>query len=209
MTDRKIILAVDDMSENLTLLRSMLEDYFDIRLAKSAKMALTLLDNTVVDLILLDIEMPGMSGFEFLRQLRLVNSKNKDTPVIFVTSHAKADLITQAINSGAKDYLLKPIKADALYKKIDAVIGMPEDKTDPLEKKLKALMSAAVSGDSSRAESIMAELKNHVLGQNVHKRRFVEDIGNFIHAFDYEKGINKIKEFLVYLSLNLPPRPDK
>ena len=55
MSDRKIILAVDDMPESLTIMRTLLQDYFDIRLAKTGKLALNLLENTKVDLIFLDI----------------------------------------------------------------------------------------------------------------------------------------------------------
>ncbi|MDR0463658.1 MAG: response regulator, partial [Treponema sp.] len=66
MADKKIILAVDDMPENLMLLGSLLESYFDVRLAKSADMAMNVLNKTKVDLILLDIVMPEMLGFDFM-----------------------------------------------------------------------------------------------------------------------------------------------
>ena len=201
MKERKIILAVDDMPESLTLLRSILKDYFDIRVAKSAKMALGLLNNLQVALILLDIEMPGMSGFEFLRQVNVKDSLNKDTPVIFVTSHADKKFISQALDNGAKGYLLKPIKADALYKKIDAVIGMPENKNSLLEKKLNSLMVAAASGDSGQVESLAKELLVITKGQEAHIHSTMEDIAKLMLNFDYEKGIIKIKELLHNLSL--------
>ena len=126
MTGKKIILAVDDMPENLMLLGSLLEKYFDVRLAKSADMALNILGRIKVDLILLDIVMPEMSGFEFLNLLYSRNSLNKKAPVIFITSHADLDVIGKAIKAGAKDYIVKPIIAETLYKKINAVIGIPE-----------------------------------------------------------------------------------
>ena len=203
MTDKKIILAVDDMPENLTILRSMLQKYFDIRVVKSAKMALALLDDLRVDLILLDIEMPGMSGFDFLKRLTETNLNNKDTPVIFVTSHANKEFIAQAVSSGAKDYLLKPIKAEMLYKKIDSVIGMPVEKTvsEQLEEKLNSLISAAAVGDSTRAEALTKELLAIAAAQDLQIRFSMELVAKLIMAFDYEQGIVKIREFLHNLHL--------
>ena len=201
MSHKKIILAVDDMSENLTIIRSMLADYFDVRLAKSAKMALSLLDELKVDLILLDIEMPGISGFEFLKRLVDRKSINKTTPVIFVTSHADKRLFAEAINAGAKAYLLKPITSEALYKKIDAVIGMPEEKLNPIEDKLRSLMAAAAAGNSDHAESIVKELVILAKDQHVQNSFYVEDIEKFIKGFEYERGIIRIREYLDYLTL--------
>ena len=204
MMHRKIILVVDDMSENLTLIRSMLKDHFDVRLAKSGKMALGLLANLKVDLILLDIEMPGMTGFEFLKRLYDTDSLNKKTPVIFITSHADRDLINEAINAGAKDYLLKPVKTEALYKKIDDVIGMPEIKTNPLEGNLKSLLSAAASADSERIEDFLKELQRISLTRDERIRNSIDEIGKLMHAFEYERGITKINDLLHNLSLNRP-----
>ena len=203
MDERKIVLAVDDMTENLTLIRTMLEDYFDVRLAKSSNLALSLLKKTHVDLILLDIEMPGMTGFEFMKKLKSLPFASKDIPVIMVTSHAAADLITRAINEGAKDYIVKPIKASVLYKKINAVIGMPCVKTmpHPLEEKLNNLLSAALSADSARTEILMNELSNLAVNESAVNRRFVEEIGKKIKSIEYDKAILKIKELLA----NLPP----
>ena len=202
MSTKKIILVVDDMPENLTLIRSLLKDYFDVRLAKSGKMALGLLENLKVDLILLDVEMPGMSGFEFLRQLDDKDSLNRKTPVIFITSHGERDLINDAINAGAKDYLLKPINAEALFKKIDNVIGMPEIKTSPLEGNLKFLLSAAESGDSEQIESIVKVLLEITRSKDERIRNSMEDIAKLMYDFDYEKGIKKTNEFLHNLSLH-------
>ena len=201
MPHKKIVLAVDDMPENLTIMRSMLTDYFDVRLAKSSKMALSLLDELKVDLILLDIEMPGMSGFEFLKRLVDRKSINKNTPVIFVTSHADKKLFAEAVNAGAKAYLLKPITSEALYKKIDAVIGMPEEKINPIEDKLKSLTSVVAAGNSDRAESIVKELVSLAKDQHVQNSFYVEDIERFIKNFEYERAIIRIKEYLDYLTL--------
>jgi putative two-component system response regulator len=118
---KKIILAIDDMPMNLAALRTILHDNFDIRLAKSAKLALTILNTVKADLILLDIEMPEMSGFEFLECLQN-NPELRYIPVIFVTSHENPEFTVRASASGAKDYVVKPIVPEILLNKINAVL---------------------------------------------------------------------------------------
>jgi putative two-component system response regulator len=200
MAEKKIILCVDDMPENLMLLGSLLEDYFDVRLAKSAEMALSLLIGVRVDLILLDIVMPEMSGFEFLNLLRSRDSVNQKTPVIFVTSHADLDIIGKAIKLGAKDYIVKPIKADTLFKKIDGVIGIPQHITSVIEGKLEKLVTALVSANRAQAESLVKELLG--LSRGIpHIFNSVEETERLIKAFEYEQALNKVKLVLHTLEL--------
>ena len=199
MAERKTVLVVDDMAENLTLMRSLLQDYFDVRLAKSGKMALSLLETVRVDLILLDIKMPSMSGFELIRLMKLYDTPNKKTPIIFVTSQADKDYIYDAVSAGVRDYILKPVQADALYKKIDAVIGMPEHKLSSLEGNIRSLKFAISSGDSAQAESLITELRILVKDQNIQRKGYAQDIQKFIQTFDYEKALKTIESFLNYL----------
>jgi putative two-component system response regulator len=200
MGDKKIILAVDDMPENLMLLGSLLEAYFDVRLAKSADMALSLLASTKVDLILLDIVMPEMSGFDFLTILRDRDSPNKKTPIIFITSFADLDVIGRAIKLGAKDYIVKPIVAETLYKKIDAVIGLPVHIPNIIEGKLEKLMAAAASANEIQAEGLIKDLL--VVSKGIpHIASSLEDIAKLIRDFEYVEGMNKIGILLHTLEL--------
>jgi putative two-component system response regulator len=124
MQERKVILAIDDMSMNLRTIKVLLEKQFDIRLAKSGKLALTIVNSEKVALILLDIEMPGMSGFEFLETIKDCPN-TQDVPVIFISSHATPDLIKHAAKYGAvKDYIIKPITPEILEKKVCAALNM-------------------------------------------------------------------------------------
>jgi putative two-component system response regulator len=198
MAERKTILAVDDMTENLTTLRTILQNYFDVRIAKTAKMALGIIETVEIDLILLDIEMPGMSGFQLLEKAYELNPKHKTIPVIFVTSHAAADMISAAINSGAKDYIVKPIKPDVLLKKIKAIIGLPEEQTaqNPLEYKLKNLRAVIASGDSAKIEIVMEELEQLTAEHATYIRERIQTIRKLINRFDYEAADRKLQEFL-------------
>jgi CheY-like chemotaxis protein len=117
LTQKKLILVVDDAVEYLRVFAKILEYRYDVALAKSGPAALLILEQSPVDLILLDIEMPGMTGIELLEILKR-GPVYSTIPVIFVTSHAQSVLISQAIELGAKGYIVKPFKERALISKI-------------------------------------------------------------------------------------------
>jgi putative two-component system response regulator len=123
MVQKKVILAVDDMPSNLMVIQSILEPYFDVRLAKSGKQALFLLTHDMVELVLLDIEMPDVNGFDILENIRQ-NQALKNLPVIFVTAHANADFIKRAVEVGVNDYIVKPYKPNILLEKIMAQLDL-------------------------------------------------------------------------------------
>jgi CheY-like chemotaxis protein len=119
---KKIILAVDDVSMNLRTMKVILEEEYDVRLAKSGELALDILKDTKVDLVLLDIEMPGITGFEAIDSMRKIPGCG-DIPVIFITSHTAPDLIVTAYDHGAGDYIVKPINPDVLRNKVRALLA--------------------------------------------------------------------------------------
>jgi putative two-component system response regulator len=125
---KKIVLAVDDMPVNLAAVRNILHNDFDIRPAKSAKTALAMLDTIKADLILLDVEMPEMSGFEFLTRIRNNSERpeHKNIPVIFITSHETEDCIGRIASSGTAGYVIKPIVPAVLLEKVNSVLKAAE-----------------------------------------------------------------------------------
>jgi CheY-like chemotaxis protein len=129
---KKIILAVDDMPLNLTAVRTILSDDFDVRLARSPLAALTMLNTVRVDLALVDIEMPEMSGFEFVDRLRNnpEHPEQKDIPVIFVTSHETPDILERIASFGAA-CVTKPVIPRILLEKIRQALAEREQ-NDPM-----------------------------------------------------------------------------
>lgn len=125
--EKKVILAIDDVSMNLAVIKSLLSKYFDIRVAKSAELALFILGSVAVDLILLDIEMPGMSGFDFINVVHEIPNV-KDIPIICVTSHATPNVINKAITAGVRDYVIKPVEPGVLKEKVFAALNMSVQK---------------------------------------------------------------------------------
>jgi len=115
------ILVVDDTNANLKLVSDFLaESGFKVRIAKSGVQALKLLERASPDLILLDVMMPEMDGFETCRRLK-ASPKTKDIPVIFMT--AMADLANpenkvKGLTLGAVDYITKPIQLDEVLARV-------------------------------------------------------------------------------------------
>jgi CheY-like chemotaxis protein len=117
---KKVILTVDDTAVNLAIIRSILRNMYDVRVCKDGTMAKYMVDHIQVDLALLDINMPVVSGFDLLDYIRSKESR-KDLPVIFVTAFANKEFIGKAVTSGALDYIIKPIKPDILNNKIASI----------------------------------------------------------------------------------------
>lgn len=113
------------MAVSLTTIRTILQHEYDVRLAKSAALALEMLKQFTADLILLDIEMPEISGLEFVGLLKK-SPELKNIPVIFVTSHANPQFIDQAMAFEAEGYIVKPFIPDALIKRVQSVLGEGE-----------------------------------------------------------------------------------
>ena len=105
------ILVVDDIAENITIFSAILGDNYRVIFASNGADALELVHQQHVDLILLDIMMPEMSGYEVCRRLK-ADALTCDIPVIFVTAMAERTDEARGLELGAVDYLLKPCHAD-------------------------------------------------------------------------------------------------
>jgi len=106
--EKKLVLVVDDATANLQVVHSMLKDDFKIRVATSGAKALALVkDKQQPDLILLDVAMPGMDGYELCAILK-ATPEARDIPVIFLTGKTKCDEETKGFEVGAVDYIHKP-----------------------------------------------------------------------------------------------------
>jgi CheY-like chemotaxis protein len=121
--EKKVILAIDDMPANLVAIKNIMEPMFDVRLVKAAGQALSLLGREKIDLVLLDIEMPGYNGFELSQAMR-ADPALASIPVIFVTTHASPSFVRRAAEAGAKGYILKPFKPSLLLQKVLEQLGM-------------------------------------------------------------------------------------
>lgn len=109
----KKILAIDDELSMRTLLEFFLKETYEIVTIASGEEALQWLDEAIPDLIISDIEMRGMDGFEFLRQVRL-RGYTKHTPVIMLSGKSESKERVKCYQLGAQDYLIKPFNPEEL-----------------------------------------------------------------------------------------------
>jgi PleD family two-component response regulator len=107
MQDKYSILIVDDEIPNIRALSHILKADYNVSAVKSGIDALTTIDNHIPDLILLDVIMPEMDGFEVLSALKN-NDKTKDIPVILITALNDEESEKMGISLGAVDYIYKP-----------------------------------------------------------------------------------------------------
>ncbi|MDR2942375.1 MAG: response regulator [Treponema sp.] len=114
-TDKRI-LAVDDTVFFLTILKKILQDTrYKLTCVASGRDALKYLEKNQPDIFLLDIEMPGMDGYELAAKIKENGSK---APIIFLTGNARKEHLAKAVEAGAVDFIIKPINKDILLDKI-------------------------------------------------------------------------------------------
>jgi CheY-like chemotaxis protein len=125
MGEKKTILVVDDMSQIRTILRFNLEkEGYNVIDANSGERALEYaVGENIPDLIILDIMMPKMDGYEVIRKLR-ESDVTKHIPVIFLTAKAQKKDVLKGIEAGGNDYVVKPFKFADVHRKIKELTGM-------------------------------------------------------------------------------------
>ncbi|MDR2467907.1 MAG: response regulator [Spirochaetaceae bacterium] len=123
---KSIILVIDDNPVNLRTMKVFLESRFEVIPVKSGTLGFEVLKTRQIDLILLDIEMPVMSGFEFMKQLKATPAFG-NIPVVCVTAHdATPEFISSVIHAGAKDFVTKPFEPLTLQNKVIRALNLNE-----------------------------------------------------------------------------------
>ncbi|MFA6191265.1 MAG: diguanylate cyclase [Sulfurimonas sp.] len=117
------ILVVDDTETNIDILLDLLGNDYDLIVALNGESALEIVQEEPLDLILLDIMMPQMDGYEVCEILK-ANDKTKDIPVIFITAKTDEDSIEKAYEVGGIDYITKPFKPRELTARIKTQLNL-------------------------------------------------------------------------------------
>ena len=127
------ILVVDDMTTTLLLLHNLLKDTYEVKIAKSGTKALEILESpNDIDLILLDIEMPDMNGYDVCKRIKN-NETIKNIPIIFITGRTSQEDEEYGLNLGAIDYITKPFNKAIVKLRIKNYLNL-KIKNDMLEK---------------------------------------------------------------------------
>lgn len=161
------ILVVDDVPENILILADILSGKYRVKAANNGKKALQIAFDTVPDIILLDIMMPCMDGYEVCRRLK-EDPRTRGIPVIFITAMGEIEDETRGFALGAVDYITKPVSPPIVLARVETHLQL-HDQNRALEKKVRQRTAEL---DNTRLEIIRrlglaAEYRDNETGMHV------------------------------------------
>lgn len=173
--DQQSVLIVDDTPENLVLLHNLLKGRYHTKVANNGERALAVATTTPVpDLILLDVDMPGMSGFDVCQRLKN-DARTVHIPVIFLTARAEVEDEQRGFDAGGVDYVVKPISPPVVlarvrtHLKLKAMADFLKDKNTFLKTEVEArtrdvqlIQDVTIMAMASLAETRDNETGNHI-----------------------------------------------
>jgi putative two-component system response regulator len=131
---RKTVFLVDDDLTNLTVGIAALEELYDVLTLSSGELLLKMLGKSIPDLILLDVNMPGMNGYDTIRHIK-GNPATAAIPVIFLTAKSDGGSELEGLSLGAVDYIVKPFSAALLLKRIEIHLLLEAQTKELMEQK--------------------------------------------------------------------------
>jgi C4-dicarboxylate-specific signal transduction histidine kinase len=214
-TEKATILVVDDTPDNLTIMSNLLEDKYIVKVANRGEKGLKIArSDSPPDLILLDIMMPEMDGYEVCKLLK-ADPKTADIPIIFLTAKNEAEDEISGFTLGAVDYIIKPIQADVTLARIQRhlAIKRAQDKQRGTAEKLRQQLihMQKISSMGQMTEGVAHEFNNilcGILGYTGLSKMILEDIQDKCKddlgesLSKVEKGVQKatglIDKMLIY-----------
>lgn len=198
LNSKPTILVVDDTPDNIDLLRAVLEDDYRTKIAVNGERALKIAaGGDQPDLILLDIMMPGMSGYDVCRALK-ADPATANIPVIFVTAMSEVADEQLGLALGAVDYITKPISAPLVLARIKTQLGMKRmqdflrDQNHYLESEVErrvqevaALQDVTIHAMASLAETRDSETGNHIRRTSHYLKALAEQVRHLPRFRDF------------------------
>ena len=192
------ILVVDDTPDNIDLLRAVLEDDYRTKIAVNGERALKIAAGAdQPDLILLDIMMPGMSGYDVCRALK-ADAATANIPVIFVTAMSEVADEQLGLALGAVDYITKPISAPLVLARIKTQLGMKrmqdflrdqnhylESEVERRVREVAALQDVTIHAMASLAETRDSETGNHIRRTSHYLKALAEQVRHLPRFRDF------------------------
>ena len=197
----RIVIADDENAER-QLLRDILERHFaqtvDIRCVENGRQAVTMVTISEADIVLMDIEMPGISGLEAARRIR---KENPEVKLIFITAFPLFSYAQEALKLGASDYILKPVNSDDVIAAVTRAIGQRE-----AERQLSQVAAATIRApeEVEGANQLIGKVKKYLQHNYMTVDISLDSVSNIVNLnptyfsalFKKETGVN----FLDYLT---------
>ena len=209
------VLVVDDTPDNLSLMGGLLRDHYHVKVANQGEKALKIVQGEQPpDLILLDIMMPGMDGYEVCRRLK-ANLHTRDIPVIFLTARADMEDERQGLALGAVDYITKPISPPILLARVATHLALKasadflRDKSAYLEREvaLRTLEVQAIQDVTIMAMTSLAETRNNETGNHIRRTQlYVKALAE--HLRDHPRFAHLLTDRMVDLLYKSAPLHD-
>jgi len=171
----KTVLIVDDTPQNLSILGELLQPLYRVRAANSGERALAIARSDLQpDIILLDVMMPGMDGYEVIRQLKQ-DEVTRDIPVIFVTALTESSEEQRGLALGAVDYITKPFNPEIVLARVNSQLELKQardilsDQNAWLEKEIAKRMreNVMVQDLTIRALAALGEIRDLETGLHI------------------------------------------
>jgi putative two-component system response regulator len=195
------VLVVDDMRTNLLMIGELLKPHYAVRLANNGQRALEAAKREPVpSLILLDVNMPEMSGFEVLQHLK-ADPLTAEIPVIFVTTLGETENEEIGLQLGAADYLTKPIRPSVVLKRIQLQLELKrardrlQDHNERLDREVKRRMreNELIKDVSVNSLALLAETRDNETGNHlVRTKSYVETL--IRHLQDHPRFSSLLQE---------------
>jgi len=168
--EQKKIIAVDDNPENLVIIKDTLKDLYEVYPCQTALKMFELMEHLTPDLILLDVEMPVMNGYEAIKKLKN-DEKYKQIPVIFLTVLDDIKSEIDGLSFGAVDYVHKPFIASLLIQRIKTHIALME------YQKIEVItMATIIAMENIKEGFVLVDDKNNYLSSNPAAKKMFSDI---------------------------------
>ena len=190
-----LILVIDDLQENLYFLEELLKlEEYRVICASNEEEALQLIQKEIPDLILLDLMMPKVSGFEICQKLK-ANPNFQAIPIIFLTASHQTDNLITAFNNGAADYITKPFNLPELFARIRTHLELKKTR-DQLQTALKEQQKLTKKLERLATIDSLTQIANRRYFMDLANTEFrrIKRYGNTFSLFmldiDYFKKIN-------------------
>jgi putative two-component system response regulator len=196
-TQKPTVLVVDDTPDNLSLMSGLLKDLYKVKVANSGEKAIKIVhSDSPPDLILLDIMMPGLSGYDVCKILK-DDYKTRDIPIIFLTAMTATEDEKKGLELGAVDFITKPVNPPivmarvATQLQVKAAADFLKDQNAYLEtevaKRTKEL--AAIQDVTILAMASLAETRDNDTGNHIRRTQYyMELLANYLKNHDRFRG---------------------